>query len=309
MYRTILAGVVCLLSAAAAEPPAAARLYFLDTRGRVLSSSPDGSSLKVVFEGRTGGPDGIAIDIRSRHIYWTNMGAVSLNDGSIVRTDLDGKNLTHIVPVGGTFTPKQLKLDSKSNKLYWSDREGMRIMRANLDGSQIETLVETAQGEEARRDARNWCVGIAVDVERRQIYWSQKGGSNAGGGSIRRAAIEIPKGQDAAHRKDIEVVYDGLPEPIDIDLDLGQRMIYWTDRGDPPRGNTVNRAPMDKHAEPEILIRGLKEGIGIALDLRGGHMYVTDLGGNVYSAKLDGSDNKTILTGQGTLTGIWWGIL
>jgi hypothetical protein len=33
-------------------------------------------------------------------------------------------------------------------------------------------------------------------------------------------------------------------------------------------------------------------------------MYITDLGGNVYSAKLDGSDKKTLLAGQGSLTGI-----
>ena len=48
-----------------------------------------------------------------------------------------------------------------------------------------------------------------------------------------------------ANRKDIEVLYKDLPEPIDLDLDLENRMMYWTDRGDPPRGNTVNRAPMD----------------------------------------------------------------
>jgi hypothetical protein len=35
-------------------------------------------------------------------------------------------------------------------------------------------------------------------------------------------------------------------------------------------------------------------------------MYYTDLGGHVYSANLDGSNNKTILTGQGELTGITW---
>jgi len=35
-------------------------------------------------------------------------------------------------------------------------------------------------------------------------------------------------------------------------------------------------------------------------------MYYTDLGGNVYSAKLDGTDSKAILTGQGSLTGITW---
>ena len=51
-------------------------------------------------------------------------------------------------------------------------------------------------------------------------------------------------------------------------------------------------------------MRNLKEGIGIALDLRGGRLYATDLGGTVHSARLDGSDQKVVLTGQGALTGI-----
>jgi hypothetical protein len=33
-------------------------------------------------------------------------------------------------------------------------------------------------------------------------------------------------------------------------------------------------------------------------------MYVTDLGGFIYSARLDGSDKRTLLSGQGSLTGI-----
>ena len=185
-------------------------------------------------------------------------------------------------------------------------------MRSNLDGSRIETLVETAQGDEARRDAANWCVGIAVDVARRHVYWTQKGGSNEGRGSIRRAGLEIPRGESPAHRSDIEVLFDALPEPIDLDLDSGQRFMYWTDRGDAPRGNSVSRAPMDPPAgvdprsrrDQQILVSDLKEGIGIALDLRGRRMFVTDLGGNVYSAGLDGADKKTLLTGQGSLTGI-----
>ena len=54
----------------------------------------------------------------------------------------------------------------------------------------------------------------------------------------------------------------------------------------------------------EILVSGLHEAIGIALDPKGGRMFFTDLGGTVYSANLDGSGRKTLLTGQCTLTGI-----
>jgi hypothetical protein len=233
------------------------------------------------------------------------MGRVSDDDGSVERMRLDGSGVTTLVPKGGTFTPKQLKLDRAHGKLYWADREGMRIMRADLDGSHVETLVETGHGDEARRDQRNWCVGIALDLDRHQLYWSQKGGDNANVGTIRRAGIELPKGESAAHRSDIEVLFDGLPEPIDLDLDAAHHTLYWTDRGDPPRGNTVNRARIDKRgAKVEILVTGLAEGIGIALDLEGGRMFFTDLGGTVYGAKLDGSDRKTLLTGQGMLTGI-----
>ena len=95
-----------------------------------------------------------------------------------------------------------------------------------------------------------------------------------------------------------------LPEPIDLELDLENRVLYWTDRGDPPRGNTVNRAPIDKKAEPEILITHLMEGIGIALDVPGNRMFVTDFAGSVYSADLDGRNERNFLYAQGNLTGI-----
>ena len=105
-----------------------------------------------------------------------------------------------------------------------------------------------------------------------------------------------------------EVLFDGLPEPIDLELDLKNRFIYWTDRGDPPRGNTVNRASIDadfsKHPTSDILLTHLEEGIGIALDFKGNRMFLTDLAGNIFSAKLDGSEKKPLLAAQGNLTGI-----
>jgi DNA-binding beta-propeller fold protein YncE len=289
---------------------AVGRLFFLDVAGgRVLSANPDGSDLRTIVEEGRKIPDGLVVDSTAGHMYWTNMGNPKANDGCILRSDLDGKNMTTIVAPGGTFTPKQLQLEKKTGKLYWCDREGMRVMRANLDGSNIETLVDTSEGDpRPGPDARKWCVGIAVDAAGGKFYWTQKGDDNAGQGRIFRANIELPRGRTPANRQDIELLYDNLPEPIDLELDVAHRLMYWTDRGDPPRGNTVNRAPMDPapvaRKDPEILFSHLMEGIGLALDLKGGRMFFTDLAGSVYSANLDGSNKKTLLFAEGNLTGI-----
>ena len=282
------------------------RLFVLEASGnRVLSLNPDGSDRKVIVtDCRL--PDGIAVDVEAGHVYWTNMGSSpSTNDGSIERADLDGKNRRVIVPLGSTFTPKQIQLDKKNGKLYLCDREGMRVMRANLDGSRIETLVETGRGDADRRDQTRWCVGITIDPVRQHIYWTQKGPDNGEQGRIFRAGVEIPKGETPAKRSDVEVFFDRLPEPIDLELDRKNRVLYWTDRGDPPRGNTVNRASIDaKPQAPEIVLTHLMEGIGIALDVLGNRMFVTDFAGSVYSARLDGSGERNFLFAQGNLTGI-----
>jgi hypothetical protein len=282
-----------------------ARLFVLElSAGRIHSMNPDGSDRRMVVAD-CHLPDGIVVDVDAGHIYWTNMGIPSLDDGSIERADIDGKNRKIIVAQGITHTPKQIILDKKGGKLYWCDREGMRVMRCNLDGSWLETLIESGHGEADRLDATRWCVGLTIDPKFGHIYWSQKGPDNAGLGRIFRANVEIPAGQTAATRSDIGIFYDNLPEPINLELDHENRVLYWTDRGDPPRGNTVNRASIDsKPAEPEIVVTHLMEGIGIALDVPNDRMFVTDFAGSVYSARLDGSGERNFLYGQGNLTGI-----
>jgi len=284
------------------------QLFVLDLSGnRVLAMNPDGSGKRVILTDCPH-PDGVVVDAEAGHIYWTNMGVPNLDDGYIERSDLDGANRKTIIPKGVTYTPKQIHLDKANGKLYWSDREGMRVMRSSLDGSQAEILVQTGQGEVDRRDQTRWCVGITIDPKLGHIYWTQKGPDNAELGRIFRASIEIPKGQTAANRTDIKVIFDCLPEPIDLELDLENRILYWTDRGDPPRGNTVNRAPIDGAPEDlrssEIVLNHLMEGIGIALDVPGNRMFVTDLAGSIYSANLDGSDKRPFLQTQGNLTGV-----
>ena len=79
---------------------ALARLFVLELNaGRIHSMNTDGTDKRtIVTDCRF--PDGIVVDVKAGHIYWTNMGVPSLNDGSIERVDLDGKNRKVIVPQG-----------------------------------------------------------------------------------------------------------------------------------------------------------------------------------------------------------------
>jgi hypothetical protein len=88
------------------------RLFVLDASGgRIFTVNPDGSNqINIVTNCRL--PDGAALNLEAGHIYWTNMGVPYLNDGSIERADLDGKNRKVIILEGKTFTPKQLHLDN-----------------------------------------------------------------------------------------------------------------------------------------------------------------------------------------------------
>ncbi len=286
-----------------------AKLFSLDVEsGEVVTlvdqSPADGSR-------PTGINDGIAIHPATGQIFWTNMGRPAERDGYIMRCEKDGSGVATVVPPGGTFTPKQLKLDAPGGKLYWADREGMAIQRCNIDGSNIETLFVSGSPTVDVDDHSRWCVGMALDPARGHIYWTQKGGDNAGQGVIRRMDMKMPAGSTPTNRRDMVTLFSRLPEPIDLDLDLATRTLYWTDRGD----NTVSRAPLDPPAgfnpatrlDRQILVRGLNEAIGVTLDLPRQRMAYTSLGGDVGVSAIDGAGARILSTNAGMLTGASWG--
>jgi hypothetical protein len=289
-------------------PAAAIMLYYLDVQGRVMIADAEAPMPRALVSSAGQGPDGIAVDEAGGFVYWTGMGVPADDDGFVRRARLDGSGVTTIVPAGGTYTPKQLRLDEAGGKLYWSDREGMKIQRANVDGSAVETLLTVATGATARADASNWCVGMALDLAGGWFYWTQKGPDNGGVGSIRRAHIAMPAGQTHMNRTDVEVLFAGLPEPIDLDLDLDAGLIYWTDRGD----DTINRAPIEiprgstaaTRTDRQIIVRGVREAIGVTIDRPRARIFYTGASGQVGRAGLDGTGARDLLTGAGALTGI-----
>jgi 3-hydroxyacyl-CoA dehydrogenase len=284
--------------------------------GRVLMGSADAKPLQALATDQRL-PDGVDISPSAGKLFWTCMGVPSKNDGAICSSNPDGTDYKEIVPQGVIHTPKQLTVDEENRKLYIGDREGLRVWRCNFDGSELEVLVQAGdwQNEAHQADQTRWCVGVTVSTATKKFYWTQKGSSKGNKGRILSANIDFLPGENAKNRTDIEVLFQNLPEPIDLEVDEAENVLYWTDRGELPLGNSINRVKLDTvkpvqgnatsfpGKDYELIARDLHEAIGLKLDTRNRHIYATDLGGSVYRFDMDGGNRKEIYKG-GAFAGI-----
>jgi hypothetical protein len=239
-------------------------------------------------------------------MFWTCMGDPGASDGELFSARTDGSDVRTIVSAGTINTPKQISLDAAAQKVYFCDREGCTVYRCDYDGSHLETLVQKGATASVKADpanAINWCVGIAVSPARGKFYWTQKGPSKGEKGRIFCANLEMPEGCSAESRSDVKCILYGLPEPIDLELDEANSRLYWTDRGELPWGNSLNRVDLNNEGLPArevamglpksfVIARRFNEAIGLKIDAARDKVYVADLGGSIYSCDLDGG-NKT----------------
>lgn len=273
----------------------------------------------VFVRGLDAFPDGIVVDPQRKHVYWTNMGRpraskehtrqtdadldFSNKNGSIERADFDGNGRTYLLPEGAFVTGKQLAGAWAVGRLYWSDREGAAVRSVRLDGTDQRDEVLVATGDYDRVLPRNQCVGVAVDEENDHLYWTQKGPSNGNDGRIFRASLRAPIAE-----RETELLWSGLPEPIDLDVDASSRTIYWTDRGDPPRGNTFNSARIPPIGEPggeiTVMSRDFHEAIGLAIDKETAIAYIGDLSGEIRAIDMSRGVSRVLFKGTGSFTGI-----
>jgi hypothetical protein len=276
---------------------------FSATSGEILRIAADGKLQKAILKGQCL-PDGLAVDSTSRRMFWTCMGVPGKLDGAVYSANVDGTDLKTLVAPGVVNTPKQLVLDSAAQAVYFCDREGCRVYRCAFDGSNLEILVdEYRQGLTPEEASYRWCVGVAVSPSQGKFYWTQKGPSKGGHGRIFCANITTPIGQSADAREDVQCILSDLPEPIDLEVHEPSRTLYWTDRGELPRGNSLNRMrlgedglplPTDSARKHEIITRNLNEAIGLKLDTVNSHVYLTDLGGSIYRCDLDGTHKEKL---------------
>ena len=209
-----------------------------DRRGKILRANLDGSDVETLFVGEPS--RGIALDIHSGKVYWTNWNHD--RNGSIRRADLDGSNVELLV--AGLATPRGISFDATGARIYWTeydwDSSTGAIQRADLDGAIVETILADLPGP----------YHLALDLIGGRIYWTEPG-DEYDPGVIRRANLD---GSDS------EDILTGLDSPKGLALDEAGGKIYWTDE----RG--ILRANLDG-SNAELLLREMRYLGGIALNV------------------------------------------
>ncbi len=153
----------------------------------------------------------------------------------------------------GLTMPGSIALDPLAGKMYWTDDGAGAIRRANLDGSNVETVKAGLADP----------VGIALDLNAGYLYWADRHW-----GAIYRGRLRNVNNLTA------ETVVDGLTKPYQIALDTFNGHMYWTERG----GSKIRRADLDGKNVINIDFQSyqLQNPFGLALDPVAGKMYWTE---------------------------------
>ena len=318
----------------------------VDQTDIVLEEHSD-ARLKLAAGGLLGDVDGNGhvdvADVLFVMLYSQDSSIVLPNNGDISRGDVneDGKtNLTDALlllryisdPFDPTL-PEGIGQDpnytpSAFSRVYWTDWSRGTISRTNLDGSgRVEPLVSGLDNP----------LGLALDVTRRKMYWTDYEFFEDESGKVQRANLD---------GSGVETLVTGLDGLRGIALDVAGGKMYWTSSdgiwsanldgtevktlntdwgASGSRGialdiaggkmywandwtSTIRRANLDGSGV-ETLVSGLESPQGIALDIAGGKMYWADedwggTGGTIQRANLDGTNIEILVSGLESPQGI-----
>ena len=274
----------------------------------------------------------IEIDQEAGKLYWIDPGLQSIQ-----QANLDGTEEEPLIPFDSDL-PQGFALDASSKKLYWTrppaiatdastdrmylDRPNIldrKIQRANLDGSEVENLLEPGlisvdhialdessnkiywidnRTEKIQRSNLNGddveelvisgfgrAGGLALDLQADKMYWTTSDG--IGTGHIERSNLN---GSDRE-----PVIDSGLVAPHSLSLDVQSGKMYWIDLIDDIR--TIQRANLDGTGIENLVNAAVYSPWEIALDLQAGKLYWADRANTkIHRSNLDGSQVEDVIS-------------
>lgn len=167
-------------------------LYWTDTGfNSIQVASLDGIQKATIISHDLDEPRGITLDPKNGYMYITDWG----KKAKIERIGMDGSNRQSIVTVDVVW-PNSITIDYIDSRIYWVDAKLHTIKSANLDGTNVRTVI---------RNAKHISHPFALAVFEDDIFWTDWSSD-----SIRKA-----------HKytgEDFQQVALGLHSPMDIKI-------------------------------------------------------------------------------------------
>jgi low density lipoprotein receptor-related protein 5/6 len=308
-----------LLIVFAAPLAVAQTIYCLDSgRGLIRIDSDKGAVEELIPLG-LGWVEQLDVDRAAAKLYWADK-----TTRKIQRSNLDGSEVEDI-KFTHPSTPYAVAVDPVHGKLYWSEADfrGIaafgRIMRADLNGDNVETVVPTAfnsvpnalaldlenaemfwndtQADSVNRatldgDFRQTIAvglrqleGIVLDVVAHKVYWA-----DCNSQKIQRANA------DGSQKEDFLAAPNFCPKGLAFDAVA--RQLYWSGAfGSSAPGNRIQRGSVDTLQIEDIGSDATQGPWGIALDIDRGMIFWADFHSlTIRRADLDGSNSEEVVT-------------
>ena len=250
------AGNVSLYNTADAHTEKHPRIFYTASSSDevIRSCNIDGTNQISIVDASGGDPFAISVDSEERKIYWTDTYFETIS-----RADFDGSNIE--VLIENQNNPRGIAVDPVNRYLYWTDADDNTIHQSGLPPS------SNAGGDFVILDGSDGIdtpVGIDVDLNSGQIYWTEQG--NGGG------TPGIYKSDKDSHSR-IAVIAVSVNEPVDLALDYNNSIIYWTDDTD----NSVISRTYSAGIFNYLIDTNIDKPWGISLDFAG-NLYWVDAG-------------------------------
>jgi len=252
--------------------------------------------------------DQVFVDAAAGYIYWTR---TTYDLDVLIRANLDGSNQITLASVGRPWDLEAFVVDSADGKIYWVETVGCgpcmgvscpecpRFRRANLDGTDVETLFSFEAGTLTNTS------DIAVDSAAGKLYWSDRQFAP----HLLRSNLD---GTEIEPLRTVDETHDGIP---DFELDLAGGKIYWIEAESVvPGASRIVRGNLDAAEIEPLVTYPVMEPTprGLSLDVQYCQKvfwtlsgYCPDaVGGLILQANLDGSQINELFTARGPMLSI-----